>query len=103
MIENVTWIKMGITISVGVSVKIQKNISAKKVNFCNPAKCSCENCKYARRITGDSVITCDQITEETKTIPTKSTSAKTIPIKKESNNISNEIDIKNGRVVICMT
>ena len=31
MIENVTWIKIGITISVGKSVKIQKNVSAKKI------------------------------------------------------------------------
>ena len=33
MIENVTWIKTGITVNVGVTVKIEKNICAKKVNF----------------------------------------------------------------------
>ena len=33
LVEDVTWIKSGITISVGLSAKIQKNISAKKVLF----------------------------------------------------------------------
>ena len=33
MIENVTWTKTGITVNVGVTVKIQKNIGAEKVNF----------------------------------------------------------------------
>ena len=33
MTENVTWIKIGIRISVIKSVKIQENVSAKKVVF----------------------------------------------------------------------
>ena len=33
MVENITRIKSGITISVGVSVKMQKDISAKIVIF----------------------------------------------------------------------
>ena len=45
-------------------------------NIWNPATCSCKNGKYTRNIIHDSVITCDKIVEETKTIPTKSTSAK---------------------------
>ena len=45
-------------------------------NIWNPATCSCKNGKYTRNIIHDSVITCDKIIEETKTIPTKSTSAK---------------------------
>ena len=37
----------------------------------NPATCSCENGKYLVSITDDdSVITCDEIIEETKIIPT---------------------------------
>ena len=47
----------------------------------NHVSCSCENDKYLRSIIDDSVITCDEIIEETKTIPTKSISAKTIPTK----------------------
>ena len=36
--------------------------------------CSRENGKYVESIIGDSVILCDEIIKETKTIPTKSTS-----------------------------
>ena len=36
----------------------------------NPATCNCENEKYLASIIDDSVITCDEIIEETKTIPT---------------------------------
>ena len=35
----------------------------------NPATCSCKNGKYLASIIDDSVITCDEIIEETKTIP----------------------------------
>ena len=36
----------------------------------NPATCSCKVGKYLSNIMDDSVITCDEITEERKTIPT---------------------------------
>ena len=36
----------------------------------NPATCNCENGKYLASIADDSVNRCDEITEETKTIPT---------------------------------
>ena len=36
----------------------------------NPATCSCENDKYLASIIDDSVITCDEIIEETNSIPT---------------------------------
>ena len=36
----------------------------------NPARCSCKNGKYLASITDDTVITCDEIIEETKTVPT---------------------------------
>ena len=36
----------------------------------NPAIYSCENGKYLASITDDSVIMCDEIKQETKTIPT---------------------------------
>ena len=34
----------------------------------NPATCSCKNGRYARGITDDSVITCDEIMETTKAL-----------------------------------
>ena len=60
-------------ISVGVNIKIQKHIKAKKGYFWNHANCSCQNGKHAR-IIGNSVVAWNKIIEETKTIPTKSTS-----------------------------
>ena len=36
----------------------------------NIATCTCENGKYLANFIDDSVIMCDEITEETKTIPT---------------------------------
>ena len=36
----------------------------------NPATCSCENGKYLASIIDDSVIACDEIVEERKTVPT---------------------------------
>ena len=42
--KNVIWIKNGISISVGVSVKIQEKILCeKKGYFWNPKTCSCKN------------------------------------------------------------
>ena len=71
MAENVTQIKSGITINVGVSVKIWKNMCAKKIYFWNLATCSCENGKYVGSIIDDSVIMCDEIIKEAKNVPTK--------------------------------
>ena len=53
--------------------KNPKENQCKKGYFWNPAKCSCENDKYAKRI-GNSAVTCNEVIEETKTIPPKSTS-----------------------------
>ena len=36
----------------------------------NPATCSCKNGTYLASIIDDSVITCDEIIEETKTVTT---------------------------------
>ena len=36
----------------------------------NPATYSCKNGKYLANIMDDSVITCDEIIEETKSVPT---------------------------------
>ena len=41
-----------------------------KSYFWNPATCSCENGKYAGSITDNSVITCDEIIDTTKKVPT---------------------------------
>ena len=50
----------------------------------NPATCSCENGKHVENIIGDSVITCDEIIEET--IPRKSTATTTVVTKCTSTN-----------------
>ena len=83
MVENVTRIKSRIKMSVGVSVKIRKNIVCIYFEkyIWNPATCSCKNGKYVGSITDDFVISCDKIIEETKFVPTKSTSAKTVVTK----------------------
>ena len=72
MVENVTWIKCGITINAKVSAKIPKNIhsTCKKDYICKPATCSCKNGKYVWSI-DNSVITCDEIIDTTKTVLTK--------------------------------
>ena len=41
--------------------------------------CSCENGKYARSITDDSVITGDEIIDTTKSILTKTAPTKAVP------------------------
>ena len=43
--------------------------------------CTCENGKQLGSIIGDSVITCNEIIEVTKTVPTKILLTKTIPTK----------------------
>ena len=46
------------------------HICKKKDYIWDPVTCSCENGKYLASIIDDSVITCDEIIEETKTSPT---------------------------------
>ena len=60
------------TINVGVSTKIKKKLCVQKNYIWNPSTCTCENGRYTRSIIDDSVITCDEIIEETNTVPTKS-------------------------------
>ena len=66
--ESVIQIKSGITINVDASLK--KIIYVKKYYIWNAATCSGENGKYLASITDDSLISCDEIIEETKTVPT---------------------------------
>ena len=69
--RNVIQIKSGITINVGAKVKIKKNIACAKNDYIwNPATCYCENGKYLTSIINNSVITCVEIMEEAKTVPT---------------------------------
>ena len=74
MVENVIQIKSRITISNGASVKIKKKKKwgCKKDYIRNHIfeLCSCENGKHVGSVIDDSVITCDEIIEETKTVPT---------------------------------
>ena len=68
MVKSIIQIESGITINVDASVK--NIISVKKYYVWNPATSSCENGKYLVSFIDDSVITCDEIIEEIKTIPT---------------------------------
>ena len=47
----------------------------------NPTTCSCKNGKYLANIIDGSVITCDDIIEEAKTIPTNFNEKKQQPVK----------------------
>ena len=51
-------------------------MGAKNICIWNPATCSCENGKYVESIIDNSVVMCDGIMEETKTIPIKTTAKK---------------------------
>ena len=61
MVKRVIQIKSGITINVGVSVKIQKNIMRVKNYILNRATCTCENSKYLRSITDHLLIAYNEI------------------------------------------
>ena len=50
--------------------KNQKHCVYEKDCIWNPATCSCKNGRYLASIMNDSVITCDEIIEEPKTVPT---------------------------------
>ena len=85
IVKNVNRIKSWITLSVDMSVKIHKNIVGVKKVW-NPAKCSGENGKYVWSINDDSIVTCDEIIETTKDVPTKSASTEAILTKCTSKN-----------------
>ena len=53
----------------------------KKIHIWNITTCSCKNGRYSGGIIGVSVVICDEITDTTKTFPTKRISAKTAPTK----------------------
>ena len=50
-----------------------------KICIWNPSTCTYENDKNLGNIIGDSVIMYDENMEQTKTVPTKSTSTKIVP------------------------
>ena len=82
MVQNVIQIKRGIKINASVSVKTQKSITcAKYIYIWNPATCGCKNDKYEGRIIDVSIITCGEIIDATKTVPTESTLTKSVPTK----------------------
>ena len=61
IVNNVTWIKREMTISVGVSVKIKKNTICRKKFIFGTLQHEAANGIYIGIITDDSVITCDEI------------------------------------------
>ena len=76
VVENEIQIKSGITIKCRCRCKNpKKHYLWEKDYTCNPAKCSCKNGQYlAYNIIDDSVIMCDEIVEEIKTISIKNCS-----------------------------
>ena len=58
----------------------------KKYFTWNPATFSWKNDKYLASVINNSVITCGDITEKTKTVPAKSTPRKTVPTNGDSTN-----------------
>ena len=61
--------------------KSEGTSGVQKKYICKSATCNCENGKYLASIVDDSVITCDAVTEKTKTIPTATGPASTVPTK----------------------
>ena len=86
MVKVLTQIKIGVTINGECECKNPKKHRVCENSYIwNSAICSCENDKYVGSI-DDSVISCDEIIEEIKTVLTKSTSTespstKTVPAK----------------------
>ena len=70
IIENVIQINSGIMMNINVSVNILNNICVQKNYIWNTATCNCENSKYVGSVTDNSIIRCDEIIEEIKTIQT---------------------------------
>ena len=66
------------TKNVGVSVEVQKKfpVLLKKNHVWNRDRCICQNGTYLGSIIDDSVITFNEIMEETKTVQTKTVSTK---------------------------
>ena len=70
--EKVTQIKTAITINDDVNAKNpRKHRVYEKDYILNPSTCTCENCNDLESITDESIITCDEIIDKTKTTPTK--------------------------------
>ena len=65
--QNVTSIRIGMTATVGASVKIQKIIMCVKET---PATCSCQNDKYEACIIDDPLVIWDEVINTAKTVPT---------------------------------
>ena len=71
MVENVIQIKSGITIILVSVWKSERTSGVQKYYIWYPAVCNCKHGKYLVKVIDDSVITCDEIIEEAKTIPNK--------------------------------
>ena len=69
MEEKVIQIKSGIMNDI-CWCQCRKHHICEKEYIRNPDKCICKNGRYFVSIIDDSIIKCDEILEETKTIPT---------------------------------
>ena len=63
-------IQIKVRIIVNVKASVRNIIYVRKDYVWNPTTFSCENGKYFANFIDYSVITCDEIKEETKTVPT---------------------------------
>ena len=77
-VQDLIQIPSGITINkCWCEFKTLKNNRAWKKDYIwNPAISSCKNGKYLASIMDDSIITCDEFTETTKSVPTKTVATK---------------------------
>ena len=84
-------IKSGKRINVDERAKKQENV-CKRDYIWNPSTCICDNGKYLNCIVGDSVNTCDEFLEETKTVPTKTLATKPVLTNFNKNKVTCEIE-----------
>ena len=66
--ENVTRIKSEIMITVGECENPKEQNTCKKNYIWNPTTCTCENVEYLTNTIDDSMITCDEIINESANV-----------------------------------
>ena len=67
-----------------MSAKSKRTLFVRKILYLEPATCACKNGSCVESIIDNSVITCDEIIKETKTVSTKSTLTKAVLTKSTS-------------------
>ena len=78
MVANVTQIKTETMINAHASERTKKKNVCEKGYIQYPATCSCQNGRYRKSVTDDSLIGCDEIMEMRKSKMTKAAPAESI-------------------------